>query len=132
MTEQDEILLRTPVLFTSLLNIIMSRNWSIPFANAIRLQAHLIQAAFPTETGDSFVTQFPHLTAEDREKAFEDVDDPVIKDVLDYLEEKKDPRASDVMKAAHRWGDFQLVDVNFKGKQPENLCPACFTEATLH
>lgn len=76
---------------------------------------HIAQAAFPTEAGDSFVTQLPHLTPEDREKAFEDVDDPVIKDVLNYLEENKDPRTPDVRKAARRWGTFELVDVSFKG-----------------
>ncbi len=87
---------------------------------------HLTQAVYPTETGDSFVTQLPHLTVEDRGKAFEDVDDPVIKDVLDYLQDKKDPRTPDVMKARAPGGvHSNWWRVSFKGNRTRLCIASC-------
>lgn len=79
----------------------------------MRLQAYLAQALPPTAPDNQCFTQLPGIGYDEIHKLA-----PKAKDMSEFLrslEEKKDPRVSDVKKALERWGHVEIVDAAFKG-----------------
>lgn len=110
--EQSELLLQTPLLLNSLLNVSTSRNWLTPTLGAMRLHAYITQALYPGQESLKFA-QLPGIKqseAEDFAKEFDGYED-----LAASLEEKHDGRLEDVKKAISRWGKLDLVDASFKG-----------------
>lgn len=111
-TEQSELILHTPTLLNSLLNIITSRNWLVPTLAAMRLHAYLAQALLPGDTSLK-LAQLPGIReTESRELLSSAV---TVSNVAEKLEEKGDSRASEVRKAMSQWGKIEIVDASFKG-----------------
>jgi translocation protein SEC63 len=112
-TGQKKVVLQTPLLLNALLNVSIARNWLFPSLFVMRLQAHLVQALPPTAADNHLFTQLPGIGYDEIPKIA-----PKAKDMSEFLrslEEKEDPRASDVKKAMERWGHVVIVDAAFKG-----------------
>ena len=110
-TEQQTILLQTPNLLNSLINVVMSRSWFTPTVSAMRLHAYLVQALLPGDERLKFA-QLPGIKlSEAKELSISALDaTPAV------LTEKGDGRADDVKKALSRWGKLDVVDASFKGE----------------
>ena len=120
-SEQSELLLQTPVLLNSLLNVSTSRNWLTPTLGAMRLHAYITQALYPGQTSLKFA-QLPGIKQSESEEFTKESDG--YEDLAISLEEKQDGRLSDIKKAISRWGKLDLVDASFKGMWS---CPPCPT-----
>jgi len=109
--EQSEILLQTPTLLNSLLNIITSRNWLVPTLAAMRLHAYLAQAIIP---GDSSLrlAQLPGIKESEARELLNDANS--LETIAGTLEKKGDSRVSEIKKAVSRWGRLEVVDASFK------------------
>ena len=120
--EQTKILLHSPQVLSSLLNICLSRNWLTPSLAAVQLSAHLTQAVPPpksTKESDKDLLKFsqlPDITLDEAEK-FKDVHG--FDRLIQNLESLNDPRVGDVKKAVRNWGHIQIVRSTFKGQ----FCP---------
>lgn len=113
---QERILLRSPTVLTSLLNIAMAHNWLTPTLNAMRLHAYLTQAIAPNTTEDAQVfTQLPNMS-EDDVKSFEKLEICDIESFISALQKTEDARAEDAKKAINNWGKIDLVEASFKGE----------------
>ena len=111
--EQESVLLQTPALLNSLLNIVLSRNWLVPTIAAMRLHAYLTQALVPGDDTVRFA-QLPGIKQTESKDLASQVS--AIDAVPATLEEKSDGRSSEVKKALSRWGKLDVVDASFKGK----------------
>lgn len=118
--EQTKILLRSPQVLSSLLNICLSRNWLTPSMAAVQLTAHLTQAVPPpprsVKESDKDLLKFsqlPDISLDEVEK-FKDIHgfDRLIQD----LESSNDPRTGDVKKAVQNWSSVQIIGSAFKGQ----------------
>ncbi|KAF8075961.1 hypothetical protein FPV67DRAFT_1649028 [Lyophyllum atratum] len=97
-SEQNEILLQTPLLLSALLNISISRNWL-----SVYLDHHEITRL--SDSGpSSWLTEVSTLAPEATDMG----------DLVHALEEKQDSRAVDVKKALAKWGRAEIVDAAFK------------------
>lgn len=114
ITEQEDILLRTPALLTSLLNIILSRNWLVPALTTMRLHAYLAQALPPSQhvSDDLKLAQLPGCNPTE---VSSNSDISSISAFIGKLESNADARVDDVKKAAEKWGKFELVEASFRG-----------------
>ena len=117
--EQTEILLQSPQVLSSLLNICLSRNWLTPSLAAVQLSAHLTQAVPPPpktfkESDKDWLkfSQLPDIALEEVDK-FKDVHG--FDRFIQNLESSNDPRAGDVKKAVQNWGSVRIVGSAFKG-----------------
>ena len=117
--EQTEILLQSPQVLSSLLNICLSRNWLTPSLAAVQLNAHLTQAVPPApkpikESDKDWLkfSQLPDITLDEVEK-FKDAH--TFDQLLQNLESSNDPRTGDVKKVIQNWGNVQIVGSGFKG-----------------
>ncbi|EJD01240.1 uncharacterized protein FOMMEDRAFT_126005 [Fomitiporia mediterranea MF3/22] len=113
---QDDILVRSPSLLTSLLNIAMAHNWLTPTLSAMRLHAYVTQAVSPfTQVQDSSVfTQFPNFSEDDVKNLVQQLNERDVKAFIDHLEKTQDARAEQARKAAESWGKLELVEASFK------------------
>lgn len=109
--EQSDVLLQTPTLLNSLLNIVMTRNWLVPAVAAMRLHAYLTQALLPGENTLKFA-QLPGIAEKEAIQLSGEVSD--VAQVAESFAEKNDERASEVKKALSRWGKLDIVDASFK------------------
>ncbi|KAI0337570.1 DnaJ-domain-containing protein [Trametopsis cervina] len=109
--EQSEILLQTPSLLNSLLNIVTSRNWLVPTLAAMRLHAYLTQAVVPGDTSLR-LAQLPGIQETEARQLFNQSDS--LESVAVTFEKKGDSRASEIKKAVSRWGRLDLVSASFK------------------
>ena len=111
-SEQSDLLLQTPSLLNSLLNISMSRNWLFPTLAVMRFHAYLTQALVP---GDSALkhAQLPGIEQDEARELSRET--RAFDELVSTLEDKKDGRVSEVKKAVSRWGTLDLVDASFKG-----------------
>lgn len=116
--EQEDLLLRTPALLTSLLNIVLSRNWLIPALTVMRLHAYLAQALPPSQQASEYVklAQLPGCNAEEVAAVIGQAADASVETLIKKLEGNTDNRVEDMKKAAQKWGKFELVDASFKGE----------------
>ena len=117
--EQTKILLQSPQLLISLLNICLSRNWLTPSLAAVQLSAHLTQAVPPPpktvkESDKDWLkfSQLPDITLDEVDK-FKDVRG--FDGLIQNLESSNDPRAGDIKKAVQNWGNVQIVSSTFRG-----------------
>jgi translocation protein SEC63 len=110
--EQQEVVLQTPLLLNALLNVAVARTWLLPTLTIMRLHAAFTQALPPNASEHLRLTQLPGLSAEDLQEIAPKAKS--LTDVLRSLEEKADPRATDVKKAIERWGRVDLVSASFK------------------
>jgi len=117
--EQTTILLQSPQVLSSLLNICLSRNWLAPSLAAVQLSAHLTQAVPPPpktvkESNKDWLkfSQLPDIALDEVEK-FKDIHG--FDRLIQNLESSNDPRAGDVKKAVQNWGSVQIVGSAFKG-----------------
>lgn len=110
--EQATVLLQTPALLNSLLNIVTSRNWLTPTLAAMRLHAFLTQALTP---GDNSLrlAQLPGVNPQEGRELLKNSNS--LETVAGNLEKEGDSRASAVKKAVSKWGRIDLVDASFKG-----------------
>ncbi|KAJ3482277.1 hypothetical protein NLI96_g7099 [Meripilus lineatus] len=121
--EQSELLLQTPVLLNSLLNVSTSRNWLTPTLGAMRLHAYITQALYPGQTTSKFA-QLPGIKQSEAEEFAKESDG--YEDLTISLEEKHDGRLSDIKKAITRWGKLDLVDASFKVIGDRLVTPSSF------
>ena len=113
---QENILIRSPTLLTSLLNIATSHNWLTPTLSAMRLHAYVTQAVSPLESQETSVfTQVPRITADEAKEVVQKLGESDIKDFIEYLEKSNDARAIEARKAAESWGRLELVEASFRG-----------------
>lgn len=112
IVEQSAVLLQTPTLLTSLLNISISRNWLSPTLAVLRLHSYLAQALVPGNTSLKYA-QLPGIEQAEAKKLAKDA--VAFDELVTVLEEKNDQRASEVKKAVSRWGRLDLIDASFKG-----------------
>lgn len=107
--EQESILLQTPTLLNSLINVVMSRSWFTPTIAAMRLHAYLVQALVPGDERLKFA-QLPGIKpSEAKELSITAMDAAPA-----ALTEKGDGRVDEVKKVLSRWGTLDLVDASFK------------------
>ncbi|KAH8118300.1 Sec63 Brl domain-containing protein [Phellopilus nigrolimitatus] len=113
---QDELLLRSPSLLTSLLNIAMAHNWLTPTLNAMRLHAYLTQAISPSSPSHEILalTQLPHISESDVKAVVEQLDESSLEGFINHLQESNDARAEEATKAIDSWGRLELVEASFK------------------
>ncbi|KAI0938903.1 hypothetical protein AcW1_004093 [Taiwanofungus camphoratus] len=109
--EQAQLLLQTPALLNSMLNISASRSWLLPTLSAIRLQAYLVQAILPGQEQFRFA-QLPDVSGEEAAESFPRAG--ALEDFIASLEEKGDDRVPEVKKALQKWGKAELVDASFR------------------
>lgn len=109
--EQADLLLTTPTLLNSLLNIVLARNWLWPTLAAMRLHAYLTQALLP---GDDTLrlAQLPGIKPTESKELGKEV--PALDAIPKVLEDKADGRAPEIKKALSRWGKLDVVDASFK------------------
>ena len=119
--EQTKILLQSPQVLSSLLNICLSRNWLTPSLAAVQLSAHLTQAVPPPpktvkESDKDWLkfSQLPDIALDEVDK-FKDVHG--FDRLIQNLESSKDPRAGDVKKVVQDWGNIQIIGSSFKGQR---------------
>ena len=117
--EQTRILLRSPQVLSSLLNICLSRNWLTPSLAAVQLSAHLTQAVPPPpktvkESDKDWLkfSQLPDMSLDEVDK-FKDVHG--FDRLIQNLESSNDPRVGDVKKVVQNLGNVQIVGSAFKG-----------------
>lgn len=117
--EQTTILLQSPQVLNSLLNICLSRSWLHPSLAAVQLSAHLTQAVPPPpkaikESDKDWLkfSQLPDISLDEVDK-FKDVHG--FDRLIQNLESSNDPRVGDVKKAVRNWGKVQIVGSAFKG-----------------
>ncbi|OCH84523.1 DnaJ-domain-containing protein [Obba rivulosa] len=108
--EQAELLLQTPTLLNSMLNISLARSWLLPTLAIMRLHAYLIQALPPGQEQMKFA-QLPGI-APDEATRLAQVDG--VEDVVAALEAKSDSRAQEVKKTAQKWGRAEIVNASFR------------------
>ncbi|GJE83968.1 DnaJ-domain-containing protein [Phanerochaete sordida] len=109
--EQADILLTTPALLNSLLNIVLSRNWLWPTLAAMRLHAYLSQALLPGED-TARLAQLPGIKQSEAKELARELH--VMNALPEALEKKDDGRAPEIKKALSRWGKLDVVDASFK------------------
>jgi translocation protein SEC63 len=119
---QDEVLLKSPMLLTSLLNIAMARNWLMPTLNAMRLHAYVTQAILPSSSVDesSVFAQLPHITKEEAKAAMTELNEPDMNAFIKHLQDTHNAKAEEVTKAGESCGRIELEDASFRGKQGPN------------
>ncbi|THG98612.1 hypothetical protein EW026_g3617 [Hermanssonia centrifuga] len=109
--EQSNILLQTPTLLNSLLNISISRNWLVPTLAVMRLHAYLAQALIPGESSLRYA-QLPGISESEAEVLSRETN--ALQDLVQTLEEKGDGRVGEIKKAVSKWGKLEIVDASFK------------------
>ncbi|GBE78987.1 Translocation protein [Sparassis crispa] len=109
--EQEQVLLQTPTLLNSLLNISVSRNWLHPTLAVMRLHAYLAQA-LPPGQDQLKLAQLPCISADEAIQLTSRANG--VKDVISTLEAKGDERVENVKKAVERWGSVEVVGASFR------------------
>ncbi|KZT33857.1 hypothetical protein SISSUDRAFT_1027300 [Sistotremastrum suecicum HHB10207 ss-3] len=111
--EQENFLVHSQVLLTSLLNITLSRNWLNTSVHVIHLSAYLTQALAPSSDPNNILLQLPGVTSDDL-KELPSRSGGQIESFIGRLKEKEDSRVANIEAAAKRWGHLDVVDVSYK------------------
>lgn len=121
--DQAALLLQTPTLLNSMLNISVTRNWLLPTLSVMRLYAYLAQA-LPPGQDHLRLAQLPGITADEsadlspRVNAFEDL--------ITSFEKRGDGRVTEIKKAVQKWGKVEIVDAAFKVFGERYITPSAF------
>jgi translocation protein SEC63 len=116
--EQTDLLLQSPNVMNSLLNISLARNWLAPSLAAMRLNAYLAQAVpLPPRVmreSDLEYLKFAQLPGIELKEV------PSLKNLsgfdalINSFEASKDARVPEIKKAVQRWGKLEVVETSFK------------------
>ena len=127
--EQTEVMLQSPQVLSSLLDICLLRNWLTPSLAAVQLSAHLSQVVPPhprtiKESDMDYLesSQLPGIALGEVEK-FKDVHG--FDRLAQNLESSNNSRAGDAKKAIQNWGNVQIVDSSFRGRFSCVESPVC-------
>jgi len=121
--DQAALLLQTPTLLNSMLNISVTRNWLLPTLSVMRLYAYLAQA-LPPGQDHLRLAQLPGISADEsadlspRVNAFEDL--------ITSFEKRGDGRVTEIKKAVQKWGKVEIVDAAFKVFGERYITPSAF------
>ncbi|KZT66980.1 hypothetical protein DAEQUDRAFT_813134 [Daedalea quercina L-15889] len=130
--EQAELLLQTPTLLNSMLNISVSRNWLQPTLSVMRLHAYLAQAIPPGEDKLK-LAQFPGIKPDEAASLAPSEGDEKdsVTGLIDTLEGKADDRVSDIKKVAQRWGRVELVGATLRVFGEKFITPQAYINIVL-
>ncbi|KAH9921565.1 DnaJ-domain-containing protein [Epithele typhae] len=123
-TEQADLLLHTPVLLNSMLNITMSRNWLLPTIAAMRLHAYLTQALLPSQSS-SKAAQIPGISPSDASGL------PDFSAAVASLSKSDSASLPDAQKALARLGQTDIVDASFKVIGERFVTPSSFVNLVV-
>ncbi|EED84394.1 predicted protein [Postia placenta Mad-698-R] len=126
--EQAHLLLQTPTLLNSMLNISITRNWLQPTLAAMRLYAYLAQA-LPPGQDQLRLAQLPGISMDESAKLsprFNAVDQ-----LIESFEKEGDERLPEIKKAAQNWGKVEIVDAAFKVLGERYITPSAFISFVL-
>lgn len=108
-TEQEQFLLRSPQLLTSLLAMTLSHNWLVPTLHVMHLHAYLAQALVP---GSDELLQLPHVSP----SMLSGLHNPSGTDELrKLLQDQGASYAEDLNRASLHLGKLEISDAYFKG-----------------
>lgn len=122
--EQTEILLHTPILLNSMLNITMSRNWLLPTTAAMRLHAYLTQALIPGKE-ELKAAQLPGITPAEA-PALSSSESSDFSAAVSALSKSQSSALLDAEKALERLGQTEIVDASFKVIGERYVTPSSF------
>ncbi|KAH9843634.1 Sec63 Brl domain-containing protein [Rhodofomes roseus] len=130
--EQADLLLQTPTLLNSMLNISVSRNWLQPTLSVMRLHAYLAQAILPGQD-HLRLAQFPDVSPDEAATLAppEGANTDAVTELIETLEQRSDVRASEVRKAAQRWGRVELVDAALRVFGERCITPQAYINIVL-
>ncbi|KIY71750.1 translocation protein sec63 [Cylindrobasidium torrendii FP15055 ss-10] len=120
--EQRRVVLHTPLLLNSQLNVASSRSWLVPSLSIMRLNAYLTQALLPLQAP---AAQLPGIKGD--EVPFNKPISAVVKD----LEDASDARAADARKAVEKWGNVDVLDASFKVIDERQVTPSAIVHLVL-
>ena len=123
-TEQTRVLLQTPVLLNSMLNITMSRNWLLPTIAAMRLHAYLTQALLPGKE-ELKAAQLPGISPSDA-PSLSSSDSSDFSAAVSSLSKSDSASLHDAEKALERLGQTEIVDASFKVIGERYVTPSSF------
>lgn len=107
--EQEQLVLRSPQLLTSLLAMTLSHNWLVPTLHVMHLHAYIAQALIP---GSDELLQLPHVSP----SVLSSVGGPSrAEGLVENLREKEPASAADINKAGQHVGRLEIADAYFKG-----------------
>ncbi|KAH9928945.1 Sec63 Brl domain-containing protein [Fomitopsis serialis] len=128
--EQTDVLLQTPTLLNSMLNISISRNWLQPTLAVMRLHAYLAQAISPGQD-NLRLAQFPGVSPDEAATLVPPEGKDAVSGLVDALEGKSDGRVSDVKKAVQRWGRAELVGATLRVFGERYITPQSYINIVL-
>ncbi|PIL36583.1 transporter [Ganoderma sinense ZZ0214-1] len=120
--EQTALLLQTPALLNSMLNITMSRNWLLPTIAAMRLHAYLTQALLPSKV-DLRAAQLPGIQQSDAASLCKS-ESGDFSDAVSSLSDSSE--LGNAQKALERLGQTEIVDASFKVIGERFVTPSSF------
>ncbi|KAI0687349.1 translocation protein sec63 [Earliella scabrosa] len=122
--EQTRVLLQTPVLLNSMLNITMSRNWLLPTIAAMRLHAYLTQALLPGKE-ELKAAQLPGISPSEA-PSLSSSDSSDFSAAVSSLSKSDSSSLHDAEKALERFGQTEIVDASFKVIGERYVTPSSF------
>ncbi|KAI1788927.1 translocation protein sec63 [Ganoderma leucocontextum] len=122
--EQTTLLLQTPTLLNSMLNITTSRNWLLPTIAAMRLHAYITQALLPSKV-DLKAAQLPGIQQSDA-AAFSKSESGDFSDAVSSLSASDSSELGNAQKALERLGQTEIVDASFKVIGERFVTPSSF------
>ncbi|KAI0751668.1 translocation protein sec63 [Daedaleopsis nitida] len=122
--EQTSIILQTPVLLNSMLNITMSRNWLLPTISAMRLHAYLTQALLPGKE-ELKAAQLPGIEPSEA-SGLSKSESSDFSAAVSSLSKSESSSLLDAEKALERIGHTEIVDATFKVIGERFVTPSSF------
>lgn len=122
MSEQTALLLQTPTLLNSMLNITMSRNWLLPTIAAMRLHAYITQALLPSKV-DLRAAQLPGIQPSDA-ASLSGSESSDFSDAVSSLSDSSE--LGNAQKALQGIGQTEIVDASFKVIGERFVTPSSF------
>ncbi|KZT13196.1 uncharacterized protein LAESUDRAFT_669586 [Laetiporus sulphureus 93-53] len=126
--EQAELLLQTPTLLNSMLNISISRNWLQPTLSVMRLHAYLAQALVPGQNNLK-LAQLPGVSPAEAAELAPKAGD--MEDLISSLEKNGDERVEEIKKATEKWGKVEVLDASLKVFGERFITPSAFISFLL-
>ncbi|KAM5540600.1 hypothetical protein V8D89_005631 [Ganoderma adspersum] len=122
--EQTALLLQTPTLLSSMLNITMSRNWLLPTIAAMRLHAYITQALLPSKV-DLRAAQLPGIQQSDA-ASLSSSESSDFSDAVSSLSDSDSSELGNAQKALEWIGQTEIVDASFKVIGERFVTPSSF------
>ncbi|EJF63141.1 translocation protein sec63 [Dichomitus squalens LYAD-421 SS1] len=127
--EQTELLLQTPTLLNSMLNITMSRNWLLPTLAAMRLHAYITQALLPSKA-DLKAAQLPGIEQSEA-AALSKSESTDFSDAVSTLSKSESSELVNAHKALECLGQTEIVDASFKVIGERFVTPSSFVHLVV-